>query len=92
MGWRIGRRPQGWILGSRETGEKYSADKTMKWPGCLEVDSVSAFEVLNIGSGEIRALLIFLFSEPDCLLWRPCSPLGELFRHESTPAGTQFWW
>lgn len=39
----------------REAGEKGSADEAEQWPGCLAVDGVSAFEVLNIGREEIRA-------------------------------------
>lgn len=33
-----------------------------------------------------------LFSEPDCLLLRPCSPLGELFKPECVQADALFWW
>lgn len=59
-------------MAPREAGEKDSADKAVKWPGCLAVDSVSALEVLNIGSVEFGTVLNFLFSELNCLFLGPC--------------------
>lgn len=59
-------------MAPREAGEKDSADKAVKWPGCPAVDSVSALEVLNIGSVEFRTVLNFLFSELNCLFLGPC--------------------
>ena len=67
----------------REAEEEGSADKAIKWPGCLAVDNVSAFEVLNIGSEDLRALLNFLVSGLNCLLLRPRCPAEQLFTLES---------